>query len=181
MQSITLIELAWELCKSQVHPDDIALKIGKHRSTVYRWIKKIKRMGIQEFLRRYKQAKKGRRQKRKTNPILKSKIYAIREKYHQCCGEKIRYWMKRDYGITIAVSTIYRILSEKYILRSKWKKNVVRGPVPKAQKEREVIQYDTVDFGELFAFTSVDIYSREAQVVMRTNLEAAGGAEALKK
>lgn len=180
MQSISLIELAWELYKSQVHLDDIALKTNKHRATVYRWIRKIKRLGIHEFLRRYKSAKKGRRQKRKTNPILKARIYAIREKYHQCCGEKIRYWLKHDYGVTIAVSTIYRVLGEKYVLRSKWKKNVIRGPVPKAQKEREVIQYDTVDFGELFAFTSIDIYSREAQVVMRANLEANDGAEALK-
>jgi len=181
MKSISLIELAWELYKSQVYPDDIALKINKHRATVYRWIRKIKRIGIHEFLRRYKQAKKGRRQRRKTDPIIKSRVYAIREKYHQCCGEKIRYWMKHDYGIAISVSTIYRILSEKYVLRSKWKKNVARGPVPKASKEREVIQHDTVDFGELFAFTSVDIYSREAQVVMRARLEANDGAEALKR
>lgn len=181
MQSITLIELAWELYKTQVSPDDIALKIGKHRATVYRWIRKIKRMGIREFLRRYKQAKKGRRERRKTDPIIKARIYAIREKYHQCCGEKIKYWMKHDYGTIISVSTIYRLLGEKYVLRSKWKKNVARGPVPKAQKEREVIQYDTVDFGELFAFTSIDIYSREAQVVMEIGLEARDGADALKK
>lgn len=181
MQSISLIELAWELYKSQVHPDDIALKTGKHRATIYRWIRKIKRLGIREFLRRYQNAKRGRRQKRKTNPILKDRIYSIREKYHQCCGEKIRYWMKHDYGVTISVPTIYRILSEKYVLRSKWKKNVVRGPVPKASKAREVIQHDTIDFGGLYAFTSIDIYSREAQVVMRANLEANDGAAALKR
>lgn len=181
MQSISLIELAWELHKSEVSSDVIASRIGKHRATVFRWMRKIKRCGIREFVRRYTRAKKGHRQKRKTDPVIKTRIYAIREKYHDCCGEKIRYWMKREYGVTIAVSTIYRILGEKYQLRSKWKKNVVRGLVPKAAKAREVIQHDTVDFGELFAFTSVDIFTREAQVVVRPALEATDGAEALKQ
>jgi len=102
-------------------------------------------------------------------------VRAIRERYNDGCGEKIRYWMKREYGATIAVSTIYRILGEQYQLRSKCKKNQVRGLVPRAAKPREVIQHDTVNFGEVFAFT------REAQVVVRPALEASDGAEALKQ
>ncbi len=181
MQTITLIELAWELHKSQVSTTDIAQRLGKHRATIYRWLMGIKLYGIREFLRRYLRAKKGRRQKRKTDPVLKARVYAIREKYHHCCGEKIRYWMEKDYQIKMSLSTIYRILGQKYQLRSKWKKNQVRGPVPKAIKPREVIQYDTVDLGELYAFTSVDIYTKEAQVIIRLGLEAQDGAEALKQ
>jgi len=181
MKSISLIELCWELHKSHVHLDEIAIRVDKHRATVYRWLKGIKGYGIREFLRRYRNAKKGRRQKRKTDPVIKVRIYAIREKYHHCCGEKIQYWMRKEYGVIIGITTIYRILGEKYQLRSKWKKNQVRGPVPKASKQREVIQHDTVDFGGLFAFTSVDIFTREAQVVMQTNLEANDGARALKQ
>ena len=181
MKSISLIELAWELRKSNVHPDEIAIRTGKHRATVFRWFKGIRGYGIREYLHCYKNAKKGRRQKRKTDPVIKARIYSIREKYHHCCGEKIQYWMRKEHGVTIGISTIYRILGEKYQLRSKWKKNQVRGPVPKASKQREVIQHDTVDFGGLFAFTSVDIFTREARVVMRTNLEANDGAQALKR
>ncbi len=181
MKSISLIELAWELHKSNVHPDEIAVRVGKHRATVYRWLKGIKGYGIRKYLNRYQQAKKGRRQPRKTDPIIKARIYAIREKYHHCCGEKIKYWMRKEHGVTIGITTIYRILGEKYQLRSKWKKNQVRGPIPKASKKREVIQHDTVDFGGLFAFTSVDIFTREAQVVMRPNLEANDAAWALEQ
>lgn len=180
MENLSIIELAWELHKSGLSTNDIASKVGKHRATVYRWFDGIELYGIQEYLKRYRQAKKGRRQKRKTNPIIKARIYAIRNKYSNCCGEKIRYWMFKDYGIKISISTIYRILGEKYQLRSKWKKNEARGPVPKAIKQREVIQNDTVDFGGLFAFTSIDIFTKEAQVVMRPALEAKDGAEALK-
>lgn len=51
---------------------------------------------------------------------------------------------------------IYEILAEKYILRSKWKKNQKRGAVPEAHIPREVIQMDSIDFGELFVFTGID-------------------------
>lgn len=181
MQNFSIIELAWELANSGVKPNEIASRIGKHRATVYRWLSKIKLLGIQEYLRRYKMSKKGHRQKRKTDPLIKARVYALREKYHHCCGEKIRYWLRKNYGIIISVATIYNILGEKYQLRSKWKKNQVRGPVPKAFKQREVIQHDTVDFGELFAFTSIDIFSKEAQVIIRPGLEATDGSTALKK
>jgi len=113
MKSISLIELAWELHKSHVHPDEIATRVGKHRATVYRWLKGSKGYGIREFLHHYQKAKKGRRQKRKTDPIIKARIYAIREKYHHCCGEKIQYWMRKKYGVTIGITTTYRILEEK--------------------------------------------------------------------
>ena len=107
-------------------------------------------------------------------------VYEIREKYNHCCGEKIKYWLKKLHNIVVSVSTIYRILAKKYKLRSKWKKNEARGPVPKATKPREVIQVDTVDLGGLFAFTSVDIFTREAWVIIRPTLEAKDGARALK-
>lgn len=182
MKSISLIELSWELHKVGQPVDLIAPKVGKNRATVYRWFSGIRMKGIAKFLRDYKKAKKGRRQKRKTDPIIKARIYAIREKYRHCCGEKIRYWMNKDYGVTISVSTIYRILGEKYQLRLKQNnKNQKRGPVPTASKPREVVQNDTVDFGSLYAFTSVDIFTREASVVIETGLGAKAGARALEK
>lgn len=181
MQTISLIEEAWNLSKCQVRPEQIASIVHKDRATIYRWLKGIRRMGIQRFLRKYRNAKKGRRQKRKTDPFVKARIYAIREEFHHCCGEKIRYWMQERYGTTIALSTIYRILGEKYILRSRSKRNQKRGPVPRASHVREVIQYDTVDFGELFAFTSIDIFSREVQVIIQPSLTARSGEAALRE
>lgn len=182
MNSISLIEFAWELHKTGLSVDSISPKVSKNRSTVFRWFASIRIKGIRKFLNDYKKAKKGRRQKRKTDPLIKSRIYAIRERYRHCCGEKIAYWLKRDYRIKISVSTIYRILGEKYQLRPKLReKNQKRGPVPKASKPREVVQHDTVDFGSLYAFTSIDIFTREASVVMETGLEGRHGARALEK
>ncbi|MEK7651842.1 MAG: integrase core domain-containing protein [Patescibacteria group bacterium] len=182
MQSISLIELAWELHKAGQSADTIAPKVGKDRATVFRWFMGIRIKGIKKFLKDYQKAKKGRRQKRKTDPVIKARIYAIREKYRHCCGEKIRYWMKKNFGVTISVSTIYRILGEKYQLSSKYRqKNQKRGPVPTASKPREVVQNDTVDFGSLYAFTSLDIFTREASVIIEMGLGAKHGAMALTK
>lgn len=75
----------------------------------------------------------------------------------------------------VSVTTINKVLSEKYQLRSKWQKNQKRGPVPVAKAPREVLQMDTVLFGEIFAFTAIDIYSRESDVLLRPALEATDG------
>jgi hypothetical protein len=182
MKSIPLIEHAWELHKAGQSVDVIAPKVGKDRATVFRWFAGIRIKGIRKFLKDYEKAKKGRRQRRKTDPIIKARIYTIREKYRHCCGEKIQYWLRKDCNVTISVSTIYRILGEKYQLRPKYReKNQKRGPVPTASKPREVVQNDTVDFGSLYAFTSVDIFTREASVIIETGLEGKHGARALEK
>lgn len=181
LQNVSLIELAWELFKCQQTPDKIAAKINKDRSTIYRWLEGIRQYGIRRFLHKYQNAKKGRRQRSKTDPVIKARIYALRERYHQCYGEKIQYWLKHDYDINISVSTIYEVLGEKYQLRSKWKKNQKRSLVPKAENPRQVIQHDTVDFGQIFAYTAIDIFSRDAQIIMSSGLEGKDGAKALKE
>ncbi|PIT95389.1 hypothetical protein COT98_00080 [Candidatus Falkowbacteria bacterium CG10_big_fil_rev_8_21_14_0_10_39_9] len=53
--------------------------------------------------------------------------------------------------------------------------------MPTASKPRKVVQNDTVDFDNLYAFTSVDIFTREASVIIGTGLEAKDGAKALEK
>lgn len=181
MTTIARIELCYELNRANQHVDYIAERVQRHRATVYRWLKGIKLYGIREFIRRFKAAKKGHRQPRKTDPIIKQQIYAIREEKHHCCGEKIQFWMKKLHQVQISVSTIYRILGQKYQLRSKWVKNQVRGSVPVAHGPREVLQTDTVDFGEIFAFTMEDIFTREAWVVLTTSLDSPVGAWALRQ
>ena len=153
----------------------IASKLGINRETIHIWIKEIIEIGLLEYLDQYTKAKKGERSKRKIDGLLKSRIYRLREEYRDCCGQKIREFLFDEYGITLSTTTIYKILGEKYQLRTKWKKNTKRGPVPKAGKPREVIQMDTVDFGELYAFTAIDIYSKEADVLLRPSLEATDG------
>lgn len=179
--SITKIKICYSLLKNNVSAEDIPIQLDVHRSTIYRWIRRIKMKGIHKFIRDYEQAKKGRRRPRKTNPTTKIQIYKVRSEYKDCCGEKIQYILKRDYGKTISVATIYRILNQRFALRSKWKKYSKRGFVRKGTKPREVIQTDTVDLGQIFAYTAIDTFTKEASVVIKPSLTSRAAREALKE
>lgn len=176
MQQITKIGLCWELFQEGVPQLHIAKQLEVDRVTVWRWIKGIQAVGeLELFLNQYLSAKKGPRRKRKIDGWLKLRVWNLREKYRNCCGQKIQYFLKREDALNLGVKTIYKILSEKYILKSRWKKNQKRGPVPLASKVREVVQMDTLDFGEVFAFTGIDIYSREADVLLAPELTSHWG------
>ena len=173
---MTKIILAYELLAEGISKSHIAKHLGVSRRTIIRWAKAIKEHGsLDAFLAHHAQAKKGSRQKRKTDAVLKRRIWALREEHHQCCGQKIQYFLEKEYAQQVSVTTIYKVLSEKYQLRSKWQKNTPRGAVPKAEAARQVVQMDTVLFGSIFAFTAVDIYSKECDVLLRPALGAIDG------
>lgn len=177
MKQYTKITLSWELFGQAVPKTHIAALVGAHRETVHLWISGIQQhpQGLSGYLEQYATARKGSRPKRQTDPILKRWIWAIREREMDCCGQKIRYFLEKEHAVTLSVPKIYEILAEKYVIRSKWKKNMMSGPVPTASKPREVIQMDTIDFGDVFAFTAVDIFSREADVFLVPQLTAVYG------
>jgi len=122
------------------------------------------------------QACKVPRPKRQVDAVVKRHIWAIREREHGCCGQKIVYFLEQEHGLKLSVPKIHEVLAEKFVIRSKWKKNQTRGPALEATAARQVIEMDTVDFGGLFAFTAVDIFSREADVLLRPALTAEHGA-----
>jgi len=158
---------------------DIAQQLGKHRETIRLWIQGVQKHGLLTFIDLYTHSKKGPREKRQIDPLIKVWIWNIREREMDCCGEKIQYFLEKEHNIKPAVSKIYEVLAEKYTLRSKWKKNKQRGPIPVASKPSEVVQMDTIDFGELFAFTGVDIYSKEADVLLAPELTSFYGYQFL--
>jgi transposase len=179
MTNETLIVLCWELYEQGMPKIRIARRLGKHRETIHLWTKGIKGAGLIGFLDKYQQAKKGERKKRQVDPIVKRWVWEIREREYDCCGQKIQYFLKKEHGVHLSVPKIYEILAEKYVIRSKWKKNKQRGPIPQAVKPRQVIQMDTIDFGELFAFTAIDIFSREADILLAPALTAEYGCRFL--
>jgi transposase len=180
MNQLTKITLAWELAESGVAKSHIAEQLGVNRDTVYEWIKGVNQVGLLEFLEQYINAKKGLRAKRKVNVWLKNKIYQLREENRDCCGQKIKEYLLDEYGVSLGVKAIYKILGEKYKLRSKWKKNQKRGNVLDAVKPREVIQMDSVHFGSIFAFTGIDIFTKEVSVKLYQSLTAKDGLDFLR-
>jgi transposase len=179
MQNSTLITLCWELYEQGVSKTHIAKRLGKHRETVHIWIKNVETYGLLNFLDKYEQSKKCERRSRQVDPIVKRLVWKIREREFHCCGQKIQYFLGLEYGIHLSVPKIYEILAEKYVIRSKWKRNKVRGPLPKASMPREVIQMDTIDFGSVYAFTAIDVYTREADILLAPELTAKYGSKFL--
>ncbi|MCJ7619239.1 MAG: integrase core domain-containing protein [Anaerolineae bacterium] len=177
MRTWTQLELAWELDRAGVKVPVIAQRVGKHRATVYRWLKGMRRGGLREFVREYKNAKK-RPRRRKVNPGIERRVLSIRREHRDCCGEKIVYWLDKE-GVLLSRSTVYRVLNKHLRLRPKGHRNRPRGPVPRAKAPREVIQMDTVDFGGLYAYSAIDTYTREVQVVLLPGLTGEDGRKAL--
>ncbi len=171
MQQTTKITLAWELFDQCVPNGHIAKQLNVNRETVRIWISGIQSHpdGLLGYLEHYATAKKGERAKRKVDGLMKARIYRLREENRSCCGQKIQLYLEEEFGIHLSTTTIYEILAEKYKLRSKWKKNQSRSELVKATKPREVIQMDTVHFGMVFAFTSVDTFSKDGKAVPNTN------------
>lgn len=173
---MTKVILAHELLEEGMPKTGIAERLKVSRRTVIRWAQAIEQAGsLETYLEYYQRAKKGSRHKRKRDAILKRRIWGLREKYHDCCGQKIQYFLHKEYQVEVSVTTIYKVLAEKYKLRSRWRKNHPRGPIPFAQAARQVLQMDSVAFGEVFAFTAIDIFSKESAVLLRPSLDAADG------
>jgi IS30 family transposase len=177
--STTKIKICWSLYQNKVSAEVIPQELGVHRATVYRWIKGIKAFGLARFIQDYTNAKKHPRNSHKTSPLVKHRIFEIRKKYHDCCGEKIKYFLWEKEEIKISVSTIYRVLNERLQLSSKWKKKISRGELIKGTSPRESLQTDTVDFGEIYAYTCIDTFTKEVCVILNTELTSFAGQQAL--
>ena len=132
MQTLTQITLTWELAAQGLSQTTIAAHLGRHRETIGLRLKEIATDGLAGFLACHAQAKKGPRRARQVPARIKRLIWALHVREHECCGQKIAYFLEREYQIQLSVPKIYEILAEKYVIRSKWQKNQKRGTVPTA-------------------------------------------------
>lgn len=132
--------------------------------------------GLSGFLARHRQAKKAPRRERQVPVTIKRLIWELRVREHDCCGQKIAYFLEREYHVRLSVPKLYEMLAEKFVIRPIWRKNQKRGAVPTASDARAVIPMDTVAFGHLFAFTGIDSYTKETEVALRPALTSQDGA-----
>lgn len=181
MRTLTQYEVAWNMYQAGSTMEQITRVVSKHRATVYRWLKSIKRNGIRAFLNK-KETSKARRPRARTPEHVIQKIVDIRNRFGWC-GQKIRKELRELHGISVGLSTIYRWLHRRFtkaavgIQRYKKHKALVTANAP-----REVVEHDTVDLGGgVYAYTAIDIFSKEPSIYIGDNLEMATGAIAFAK
>lgn len=172
MGTLTQYELAWELYRVGLNGEQIGERVGRDRATVYRWLSGIKMVGIREFVRRKKECKR-RRQTRVLSPMVRSQIIAIRKRWGWC-GAKIQKELKEHHGVRVSLMSIYRVLHTAFTIKVVSYKE--RGERPRVYSPRARVEHDTVCFGELSAYTSLDVFTKEPTVVMATNLSMETGA-----
>lgn len=177
MDSVTRIRIAYALKKQQIKVEEIAQEVERDRATVYRWLKGIRQYGIEKYVRHYREAKTGRRV-RKTHGYVEQRVLSLRREYRNCCGQKLVYLLEQE-GISLSLSTVYRILHKHLDLFRKHTRTAKGIPAQRGEKAGDVIQMDTIDLGEVFGFTAIDTYSRQAAVVIRPALTAQEGKTAL--
>ena len=145
MDQKTKIVLAWELHEQGISNSQIARRLEANRDTINGWIRDITDQGLLAFLETRHQGKRKLRLVRQVPVRVKHKVWNLRERERRCCGQKIAYFLEKEDGIALSVPKIYEILAERYVIRSKWKKNKARGPMPvknhpKALAPREVMR-----------------------------------------
>lgn len=179
--TLTHYEVAWNMYQAGSTMGQICQVVSKHRATVYRWLRKIKRAGIRKFLLDKKSCKQ-RRPKARTPETTIQKIVDIRNEFGWC-GQKIRKELLAIHGITLGLSTIYRWLHKRFTKAAvgvkRYKKHQA---IVIATRPREVVEHDTVDLGgvqaKVYAYTAIDIFTKEPRVVIADNLEMITGAKA---
>jgi len=178
MRTLTQPEIAWNMYQAGSSIQQITIVLERHRATIYRWLKAIRLKGIQKFLRDKKTAK-YRRPSSQTPEYIIQKIIDIRNEFGWC-GAKIRKELQVNHGVSLALSTVYRWLHRRFtkpavgVRRYKKHKALVT-----AYNPREVVEHDTVDLGGgVYAYTAIDIFTKEPSVVIANNLEMSTGAEA---
>lgn len=175
MEQKTKIVLAWELHEQGISNSQIARRLQVNRETVNRWISAIVAQGLLPFLEQYRCHTRKPRPVRQVPLLVKQKVWLLREREGNACGQKLAYFLEREFGMTVSVPKIYEILSEKYVLKQKGRKKQRRGCVPEAHAPRQVVQMDSIHFGQVFAFTAIDIFSKEADVLLLPSLTAKDG------
>ena len=175
MEKVTEMVLALELWEQGLSRSAIARRLGRDRETIRIWLGGIEHYGLKNYVDKSHKACKVPRPSRQVDALVKRYIWAIREREEQCCGQKIAYFLEREHGVKLSVPKIYEVLAEKYVLRGRKPRYQQRGPIPQANAPRQVVQFDTVHFGFVFAFTAVDIFSREADVMLRSSVTSDDG------
>lgn len=155
---------------------EAARRIGVHRSTVARWIKKKEVLGLHWREQIPTLSSATRRHPNALQPSVVEAIVRIRKQRNRC-AVIVHQELLRE-GIVASLSSVKRTLRREGLIRptSKWKRYRPPVPRPKVDKPGDLVQIDTVHFIDwktkerFYAYTMIDLYSRWAYVEVHPKL-----------
>jgi transposase-like protein len=119
MEKATEIVLAQELFEQGLSKSAMARRLGRDRETIRLWLRGVEPHGQGAFLDKSAAACKVPRLSRQVDALVKRRIWAIREREHDCCGQKIAYFLEQEHGVKLSVPKIYEVLAQKYVIGSR--------------------------------------------------------------
>lgn len=143
-----------------------AYKYGVNRSTIWRWVKKAKRMHLDGHAYMWTDSSAPHRHPNMLKPKVVNRIIELRQTLHRCAPVIHRHLLLEGY--TVSLSSVERALRRLGMVRKKkyasWYTPLPR-PIPDAPGsliQMDTIHYVKADTSRFYVYTLIDVYSRLA-------------------
>jgi transposase InsO family protein len=142
----------------------VARHFGYSQSVIVKWVARARKEGDGPI--------RTRSSRPKAQPTrIASDIRDLVAKKRLALGRSIEIvhheLAKED--IRLSISSVYRILNERYLIKKKspWKRLHLSPPRPRAEKQGDLVQIDTIHLvnerkERVYVYTLIDVYSRTA-------------------
>lgn len=160
-------------------------KYGVHRTTVWRWIKKAEKLGLNGNSFIWTESSAPHHHPNELDTKIVDRIIELRKTLNRC-APIIHEHLKRE-GIHVAISTVGKVLRKHKLTRKKKQlKDYKPFPRPKIKGLGSLVQMDTIhivrnDYSRLYIYTVIDVFSRFAYAEYRKHISNKASFEIIKK
>lgn len=160
-----------------------ACKYGVNRSTIWRWVKKVKRWHLNGHAYVWTESSAPHRHPNMLKPKVVNRIIELR-KVLKRCAPVIHQHLKLE-GYTVSLSSVERALRRLGLVKKKRQASFYTPlPRPASDAPGALVQMDTIhyikpDKSRFYLYTIIDTYSRLAYVEYHPKLSQAMSQEVL--
>ena len=176
MEAVNLVRSGWSVRK-------VSRYFGFSHGAILNWIKKAPRDGRRTIPT---ESSRPNKSPRAISQGMVARIIETR-KQSKRCSEVVYETLKAE-GVSVSLSTVKRILSRYGCLnkRSLWKKKRTYPPRPNAQRQGELVEFDTIHFMnkegiKSYVYTALDVYSRYGYAMLSQKANCHRSVRFLKK
>jgi transposase InsO family protein len=143
-----------------------ACKYGVNRSTIWRWIKKAKRMHLNGNTYIWTESSAAHRRPNMVKPKVVTRIIALRQTLKRCAPVIHQHLVLE--GFTVSLSSVERILRRLDLVRKKkqarWYTPLPKPPIlhPGSLVQMDTIHFVKPDMSRFYIYALIDVYSRLA-------------------